>query len=111
VLVAAAVFLAVVLAGSQVRMPAEASRQTIGNRTPDPLPLPTRAGLRLEAARAHQAAGHLREALADLADVEPTDANWREAEALRALIQQQLLSGAGAPVPLGPGGERDGTQP
>jgi tetratricopeptide (TPR) repeat protein len=65
-------------------------------RTPVPvdasLPLPRRGETALLRARALAAGGHLRDALATLDAVRPTDPEYGDANRLRADIQQQLLS-------------------
>ncbi len=64
-----------------------------------PLPLPLRGETALASARAFMASGHLRDALAALDSIRPTDAQKADADRLRADIQRQLL--AVAPVPAG----------
>jgi hypothetical protein len=68
----------------------------------EPLPVPSRGELEIAEARALQSTGHLREALAILDGVRRTDRAWGEARGLRVIIQQQLLSGAGTPMPALP---------
>ena len=62
-----------------------------------PLPLPRRGETALLRARALTASGHLRDALAALDAVRPTDLQRPDADRLRADIQRQLL--ALTPVP------------
>ncbi len=57
------------------------------------LPLPRRAERALRQARAHAAKGRLREALAELEAVKPTDPEIAEADRLRADLQRALLGG------------------
>ena len=72
-----------------------------GTVAPDaePLPVPAASEASIARARTLQAKGHLQEALASLDSVRHGDARWYEADQLRAVIQRQLLSGAGSPVP------------
>jgi tetratricopeptide (TPR) repeat protein len=56
------------------------------------LPLPRRGQTALARARAFAVAGHLRDALAELDNVRPTDVQRPDADRLRADIQQQLLN-------------------
>jgi len=61
------------------------------------LPIPLRAETALERARGLQAGGRLRDALAALDLVRPTDAQRADADRLRAVIQKQLISLAASP--------------
>lgn len=86
-------------------------RVTVERRTPppiaatpapeDPVPVPRLVDLALTRARAQYAAGHLRDALASLRDVDPYDPAHGEADRLRAEIQHILLEAmdAGSPAP------------
>jgi hypothetical protein len=65
----------------------------------EPLPVPAASEASIARARALQARGHLREALAALDGVRHGDALWLEADTLRGVIQKQLMNGAGSPVP------------
>ena len=69
------------------------------------LPLPRRGETALNRARALVTGGHLRDALATLDAVRPTDPQRPDADRLRADIQRQLL--ALTPVPAVGGPERD----
>lgn len=75
----------------------------------EPLPVPSRGELLVAEARQLQSGGHLREALTLLGQVRRTDSAWREAEALVEIMQQQLLSGAGTPMPALPRADAEGT--
>jgi hypothetical protein len=68
----------------------------------EPLPVPSRGELQIAEARVLQSGGHLREALSLLGEVRRTDNAWDEAQLLTGMIQQQLLSGAGTPMPALP---------
>ena len=70
-----------------------------------PLPLPRRGETALQRARALTAGGHLRDALAVLDGVRPTDPQQLDADRLRAEIQRQLL--ALTPVPSGDAPDRE----
>jgi hypothetical protein len=63
-----------------------------------PLPLPLRGETALASARAFMASGHLRDALAALDSIRPTDAQKPDADRLRADIQRQLLAVAAVPA-------------
>ena len=67
-------------------------------RTPSRCRCLARRRRRCPARRALQAKGRLHEALAALDGVPHGDAAWRDAQALRAAIQRQLLAGAGTPL-------------
>ena len=69
------------------------------------LPLPRRGETALLRARALTAGGHLRDALAALDAVRPTDPQQPDADRLRADIQRQLL--ALTPVPSGDAPDRE----
>ena len=69
------------------------------------LPLPRRGETALLRARALMAGGHLRDALAILETVRPTDPQQADADRLRADIQRQLL--ALTPVPSGDAPDRE----
>ena len=56
------------------------------------LPVPRRGEMALTRARALAASGHLRDALAELDDVRPTDPQKVDADRLRAEVQRQLLA-------------------
>jgi tetratricopeptide (TPR) repeat protein len=76
------------------------------------LPLPRRAETALARARALIAAGRLRDALALLETIRPTDAQKLDADRLRADIQRQLLGLASANTPgAAPRDRPDGRQP
>jgi tetratricopeptide (TPR) repeat protein len=76
------------------------------------LPLPRRAETALARARSLIAAGRVRDALAVLDAIRPTDAQKPDADRLRADIQRQLLglTSAGTPDPA-PRDRADGRQP
>ena len=69
------------------------------------LPLPRRGEIALTRARALAAGGHLRDALAALDAVRPTDPQQPDADRLRADIQRQLL--ALTPLPAGGSPDRE----
>ena len=69
------------------------------------LPLPRRGETALLRARALAAGGHLRDALAALDAVRPTDPQQPDADRLRADIQRQLL--ALTPMPSGDSPNRE----
>jgi len=64
-----------------------------------PLPLPRRGALAVDRARRLMVGGRLRDALATLDQVRPTDAEKADADELRAEIQKQLLGLAVLPPP------------
>ncbi len=72
------------------------------------LALPHRGDMTLTRARALNAAGHLREALAALETIRTTDPQKSEADRLRADIQRQLLALTTVPSPDAPDREKGG---
>ena len=66
----------------------------------EPLSVPGASEASMSRARALQAKGRLHEALTALDGVPYGDAAWLEAQALRSVIQRQLLAGAGTPLPV-----------
>ncbi len=74
------------------------------------LPLPRRAELSIARAKALAATGHLRDALAVLETVRPTDIERADADRLRADIQRQLLALAAPPAPSDPTAEKGDRQ-
>ena len=74
----------------------------------EPLPVPAASEASLARARALQVKGRLHDALAALDTVRNGDGSWAEAQALRAAIQRQLLTGAGAPLARPDGGSDQG---
>ena len=64
----------------------------------EPLPVPPASEASIARARALQSRGRLHEALAALDAVGHGDSLFAEADRLRAVIQQQLLSGEGSPI-------------
>jgi tetratricopeptide (TPR) repeat protein len=71
------------------------------------LPLPRRGEDLLDRARALEASGRLREALATLEQVRPTDDEREDAERMRASIQRQLIALIAPPgPPADPEGQR-----
>ena len=70
------------------------------------LALPRRGEETLARARGLAAGGHLREALASLGDVRPTDPQKAEADRLRGDIQRQLLTLSSVTTAVAPGGEK-----
>jgi len=74
----------------------------------EPLPVPAASEASLARARALQVNGRLHDALAALDAVRNGDGSWAEAQALRAAIQRQLLTGAGAPLGRPDGGSDQG---
>ena len=77
-------------AGNAAMAPAQVSAAPIARDAT--LALPQRGETTLTSARALVASGHLRDALAALDTIRPTDAQKREADRLRADIQRQLLA-------------------
>jgi tetratricopeptide (TPR) repeat protein len=67
------------------------------------LPIPLSGETALARARALTVGGHLRDALAELDRVRPTDAQRADADRLRASIQRQLIGLASAAVGAPPG--------
>jgi hypothetical protein len=74
------------------------------------LPLPRRAELSIARAKALAATGHLRDALAVLETVRPTDIERADADRLRADIQRQLLALTAPPAPSDPTAEKGDRQ-
>ena len=66
----------------------------------EPLSVPGASEASMSRARALQTKGRLHEALAALDGVPYGDDAWLDAQALRAAIQRQLLTGAGTPLPV-----------
>jgi tetratricopeptide (TPR) repeat protein len=66
------------------------------------LPVPRRGETALGRARALNANGHLREALAMLDSIRPTDPQMADADRLRTDIQRQLLALTAVPAPAPP---------
>jgi hypothetical protein len=75
-----------------------ASPQPVPPANESGLPLPLRGETALAQAKALAASGHLRDALAALDQVRPTDPQRSDADRLRADIQRQLI-GLAATVP------------
>jgi tetratricopeptide (TPR) repeat protein len=71
-----------------------------------PLPVPSRGEETLARAKDLAASGHLRQALATLETVRPTDAQRIEADRLRADIQRTLLTLSSANAAVSPGREK-----
>lgn len=76
--------------------PALSPADTHVRPVPDPLPVPGGADLALARAQALAAGGHPREALRALDEIRPGDPLRRQADQLRADIQQRLLAAAHA---------------
>jgi hypothetical protein len=74
-----------------------APRGTVAQDT-EALPVPAASEASLARARTLQAKGRLHEALAALDEVRNGEGSWPEAQALRIVIQRQLLAGSGAPL-------------
>jgi hypothetical protein len=77
--------------------PPAATRSALVRET-EPLPVPAASEVALARARALQGKGQLHDALSVLENVPQGDALFAEAQALRAAMQRQLLSGVGAPL-------------
>ncbi len=75
-----------------VLQPPQAQSPALASPLDSGLPIPLRGETALERARGLQARGHLRDALSALDLVRPTDAQKADADRLRAVIQQQLIS-------------------
>jgi hypothetical protein len=79
--------------------PSGAQTPALSSAAESPLPLPLRGETALARARTLAARGRLHDALVALDAVKATDAEKQDADALRAQVQQQLLSLAAAPLP------------
>jgi hypothetical protein len=95
VLLAALILLSLGDQGTQWLGMARDARTTVPARAEEPVPVPAASELSIARARALQARGHLRDALAVLNTVRYGDRLRTEADELRAAIQQELLAAGG----------------
>lgn len=82
-------------------LPTAQSTARAGQSAADEMPpVPRRGELTLARARTFAAGGHLRDALATLDQIQPTDAQKPDADRLRADIQRQLMAVASQSMPV-----------